>query len=322
MTVMTQNLYLGADIDPVLNAPSPNEAPIRVAQAWSAILATRFPERAGALAGRIAAVRPHLVGIQEVALFRIRPPGDLGVGCPAPAREVAFDYLSALLSELKARGLAYRAVAVCAGVDVELPSATGDRIRMTDQNAILARADVETSSPQTGNFALNLTASVGGPEGLPLTLLRGWASVEATVSGRTLRFVNTHLEREAFPAVQLAQTDELLKTLDGLTLPVVLVGDFNSASDGGATPAYERLIGASFADAWGLREAGFTCCQESDLLNPTSRLNRRIDLILVRGGLSVADARIVGDDPADRTPSGLWPSDHAGVVARLRFPPA
>jgi hypothetical protein len=28
---------------------------------------------------------------------------------------------------------------------------------------------------------------------------------------------------------------------------------------------------------------------------------------------------LVGNDPDDRTPSGLRPSDHAGVVARLRF---
>jgi hypothetical protein len=26
------------------------------------------------------------------------------------------------------------------------------------------------------------------------------------------------------------------------------------------------------------------------------------------------DAELVGEEPADRTPSGLWPSDHAGVV--------
>lgn len=319
--VMTQNLYLGTDIDIVLSAPSPNELSARVAQAWSSILATRFPERAGALAERIAAVRPHLVGLQEVALFRIQSPGDFGAGNPTPAREVAFDYLSLLLSELKARGLAYRTVATCTGVDAELPSATGDDIRMTDRNAILARADVEISNAQARNFSVNLTVHVGGPKGLPLTILRGWASADATVSGRKFRFVNTHLERDAFPVIQMAQTDELLKTLDSVTFPVVLVGDFNSAADGSVTATYENLIGAGFTDVWGRRRAGFTCCQDSDLLNPTSRRNRRIDLILVRGGLAVTTARIVGGDPADRTPSGLWPSDHAGVVARLRLPP-
>jgi hypothetical protein len=33
----------------------------------------------------------------------------------------------------------------------------------------------------------------------------------------------------------------------------------------------------------------------------------------------VVSAEVVGDDPADRTTGGLWPSDHAGVVATLRI---
>jgi hypothetical protein len=30
-------------------------------------------------------------------------------------------------------------------------------------------------------------------------------------------------------------------------------------------------------------------------------------------------ATVVGDKLRDRTPSGLWPSDHAGVVARFHL---
>ncbi|MEU6069315.1 MULTISPECIES: hypothetical protein [Streptomyces] len=29
---------------------------------------------------------------------------------------------------------------------------------------------------------------------------------------------------------------------------------------------------------------------------------------------------LVGNEQSDRTPSGLWPSDHAGIVATLRVP--
>jgi hypothetical protein len=28
---------------------------------------------------------------------------------------------------------------------------------------------------------------------------------------------------------------------------------------------------------------------------------------------------VVGDEVRDRAPNGLWPSDHAGVVTRLRL---
>jgi hypothetical protein len=41
-------------------------------------------------------------------------------------------------------------------------------------------------------------------------------------------------------------------------------------------------------------------------------------LILFRGAIDVDDVELVGDKQADRTPSGLWPSDHAGVVATLQ----
>jgi hypothetical protein len=54
--------------------------------------------------------------------------------------------------------------------------------------------------------------------------------------------------------------------------------------------------------------------------NAASLLDVRVDLVLVRGGLGIGSAVRVGEDPDDRTPSGLWPSDHAGVVAGLTLP--
>ena len=53
LTVMTRNLYLGGDIFSVA-APSPVPLPVRVAQLWQQILASNFPERAGAIAQEIA----------------------------------------------------------------------------------------------------------------------------------------------------------------------------------------------------------------------------------------------------------------------------
>ena len=54
----------------------------------------------------------------------------------------------------------------------------------------------------------------------------------------------------------------------------------------------------------------------------TRRIDHRIDLVLARtvdGAPMPADkGRIVGVDPANRSAAGLWPSDHAGVVLRLR----
>ncbi|MGH2668243.1 MAG: endonuclease/exonuclease/phosphatase family protein, partial [bacterium] len=336
VTVMTRNLYVGANLDLVLTAPSPADIPIRVAEAFAAVQATTFPERAEALADEIAAADPHLVGLQEVSLIRTQFPGDFLVGNPTPAEDVAFDFLALLMGALEARGLDYRAVATSRGIDIELPMFTGFTTpladaRLTDHEVILARSDVAVSDVQERNFTVNLAVPVGG--GPPIPILRGWAAVTATVAGRTYRVVSTHLEPASIPpieAIQVAQGNELLGVLSGETRPVILLGDFNSAADGSTTATYGNIVAGGFVDAWNRthrRDPGFTCCQAADLRNGTSLLDERIDVIFVRDDFEPVDARIVGavqsdvvgEDPGDRTPSGLWPSDHAGVAATFQL---
>lgn len=106
-------------------------------------------------------------------------------------------------------------------------------------------------------------------------------------------------------------------------LPTLLIGDFNSRPDATGTPTYGLLRGAGFEDAWAAvhpGDPGLTCCWETHLLSAAPPFDERIDLVLFRGRLRALAAEIVGEDPvADRTPSGLFHSDHAGVVARLRL---
>jgi hypothetical protein len=154
-------------------------------------------------------------------------------------------------------------------------------------------------------------------------------------------FVTTHLETQGVRPVHDGQAFELMNAvlagLDGIT---VLSGDLNSdaeAQEGDAswTPTYGALLAAGFADVWELaphsrRDKGFTCCQNPDLRNETSELDERIDFVLVRSsdgpvtgpGIKRGHFRadVVGDRPRDRTASGLWPSDHAGLVAGIRTP--
>src|SRR5262249_51238633 len=77
---------------------------------------------------------------------------------------------------------------------------------------------------------------------------------------------------------------------------------------------------AGFEDAWSNthpNETGNTWGHAADLRNTTVNLTQRLDLVLYRGKVHARDADIVGDELGDRTASGLWPSDHAGIVARL-----
>jgi endonuclease/exonuclease/phosphatase family metal-dependent hydrolase len=143
--------------------------------------------------------------------------------------------------------------------------------------------------------------------------------------------VNSHLEAFGIPGldgeqVRVAQVGELLAaqaliaTQSG-DLPIIYVGDYNSRAPD--APAYTRLLAGVGADAWPRNnpgDPGFTCCLGATLTDPDNPLTSRIDLVLHSRDVKAPRAHIVGDDPADMTASGLWPSDHAGVVARLVVP--
>ena len=80
-------------------------------------------------------------------------------------------------------------------------------------------------------------------------------------------------------------------------------------------------------DLWALRQGpfddGFTCCQDEYLRNGESMLHERVDLVLTRlpsgGELMPIQSEVTGDRDNEKSVSGLWPSDHAGIVATLKF---
>jgi hypothetical protein len=335
LSVMTWNVYYGTDPEPLLTAPL-DQVPFLAGDAWALAQRTNFPERAGALAALIAEQHPHLVGLQEAALYRIQHPGDALFGGTVPATEVVYDFLALLVDSLEARGQQYRVVAADSSTDIELPAFIGldpatqspmfDDVRLTDRDAVLARADVQISDARHGRF----TAAIPLPD-FQSAVYEGWSSARATVDGRDYRFVSAHLEFQGAVPVQVGQAQELVGLLANETLPTILVGDFNSDVAGldpsKATPSYGIVTGAGFADNWRVpfsTPASLTCCQSKDLLNPSSSFTQRIDVVFTRNmpaGTLVLDQKIVGNQPGDRTVSGMWPSAHAGVAVRFLIPP-
>ncbi|MCI0692236.1 endonuclease/exonuclease/phosphatase family protein [candidate division KSB1 bacterium] len=330
LTVMTRNIYVGADVDAVLAAQSPEQVPVLVAQAFQTLLATNFHERAQALADEIQRNRPHLIGLQEVSLIRTQSPGDAVVGGTTPAETVLFDYLAILMDALKQRGLCYKVAGQIANADVEVPMLVNtdplafDDVRLNDYDVVLARQDVEIIHVAQANYEARLEVPSLGAE-----IPRGFVAVKARINDETIRFVNTHLEPASIPEllpIQLGQAQELAAFLQNETLPIVLVGDLNTLAPTGKT--YQFLQEEGFLDLWTLKSnrdegEGYTSPHDADLRNTTVHLDQRIDLILAKTSDKLLKkdivARVVGDELRDRTPSGLWPSDHAGVVACFKL---
>ena len=146
---------------------------------------------------------------------------------------------------------------------------------------------------------------------------RGWSAIDVKLDGQVFRMINTHLEPLDL-ATRNAQALELINGPANTNLPLIITGDLNSTPD---SEAYQFFIKADFHDVWSKvgEGNGFTCCQGADLLNALSTLNRRIDYILFKNGWDPIEAKLLGESQSDRTNTGLWPSDHAGVWSKLEL---
>ena len=178
LTVMTYNVYVGANMESLLRTTNLVEVPGAVAEVYAAFQATDFPGRAAGIASAIKANQPHIIGLQEISLLRLKP------GRPThrrPAEEVVLDFLEILMDALHAEGLNYQVAAKVQNFDVEMPMGSFtdyDDVRLTDFDVILVREDVMVSRPTAVNYAGVLSI-----EALFIDILRGYVAIDATVSG-------------------------------------------------------------------------------------------------------------------------------------------
>ena len=127
--------------------------------------------------------------------------------------------------------------------------------------------------------------------------------------------MNTHLEGQVFSAIQQSQATELMNEIATETRPALLMGDFNSDASGSQTPTYDQLVAGGCEDLW-KSSGGMTCCQAPNLKNDTPARSQPIDFIFSVGTQAPVsvDMKIIGT-----TKATLWPSDHAGLLAQLRY---
>lgn len=326
VTVLTQNLYVGANLFSMFDLTSPDAVPGTAADLLAAVEASEYERRIAAVVDDIDRLRPHLVGLQEVAHVRVQPHSDSQQNGTPNATVDRVDFLRTLRDELTRRGLPYRVVAHVVNADIEVAAEDRTRdgrlmdVRLTDRDVILARADVAVRGSIANRYGVALTAPYG-PE-RTVTVHRGYCAVGAVVDGRDLLFVTTHLETPVAEGVQYSQALELAATFQPVPVPVVVAGDFNSPP---GSDTY-RLLTEVFTDAHAVvptDESGRTCCRPPRLATDDATLHRRIDFVLLRGDVRVQHTERVGVTPlAEPTETGpQWPSDHAGVLAGLHVTP-
>ena len=339
--VMTRNIYLGADIFPVIataqqqaelppEQQNPLAIPLAVSEVFQTVQATNFPERAQALADEIERRRPHVIGLQEVTQW-FTGPADSLVGGTSPATDVVYDYLDILMAALAERDLDYIVASSVDNADLELPMVTGTDatgyptfadVRLHDRDVVLVKntPNVSFSNEYSGNFTTNGSTTIGNTT---IEFTRGYNMIDVNVKGADYRFVNTHLEvggGEPYSSLQAIQMNELLQVITATTVaetPVILVGDFNSSPEdlpfesafglGTLYPPYLQAVGTSYNDLWLSKKKpkdGFTCCFAAAVSDEDAELYQRIDHIFIDAkGREIAKlkAKVLGDSNADMT---------------------
>jgi len=300
--VATYNLYLGADLSLVLGNRTPAEMAANLEEVQRQLLVTAFDARADLVADAIAPHAPDLLGLQEVCTWTLEG-------------ETLWDFGALLLGALAERGLDYDVVCEVQtfGGQAHLAADSGlpGAITLSGSNVVLRRQGSGVSIKQTGSGVFGEALGVRSLNADQLSITRGWCGAACEVAGRPFAFVNTHTEAYAAESRD-TQRDELLAAAAGWAGPLVVVGDFN------AQPA-DVGMPEEFVDAWvaGGAGPGWTCCQAPDLSNAATQLFERIDYVWARGAEVEHVARF-GEVPAASNEL-RWPSDHAGVVARLAF---
>ena len=187
-------------------------------------------------------------------------------------------------------------------------------------NAVLSRW------PVVATAHADLPAPTGPPDGR--TVLHAALDTPAGV----LPFFTTQLSafpgRSALRCRQVRAVAALVAAQAG-TLPPVVTGDLNAVPESDEVRLLEGFLTEPsvpdllLVDAWRYAapgDRGITWSRANPHAAATGEPDARIDYVLVgapraTGAVQVAGAWVAGDRPRD----GVWPSDHAAVVADLRL---
>lgn len=312
LTVLTQNLYLGAPIEPLLAARSPEEVRARSDELYGGVERSAVPARAAAFARLVAARRPDVIAVQEADRWSV-PAGP-------ETWTVRTDHLAILTGALAGAGADYTVAVTADLLEVTLPSDRFGALRFLDRQALLVRAGARVLSTRSGIFRRQAVTRMGGAEGAVVVGRRGF--VEATLAldgpsadgdGQTVKVIGAHLELPG--EAQMPQARELFAEAQAGGAPAIVMGDFNR--DLSTLPVPPSMFDA-WCDARSDRE--LTCCREGTLRDLAATLAVRCDGVFASRHFRASAAERVLAEPDEalyREAGVWWASDHAGVLVEL-----
>lgn len=241
ITVMSRNIYLGADVGVALEK-IPN-FPAAAQFMWDQMKQTNFAARAPKLAREAAFDRPELIGIQEATIWYCKK--DL-----FSDQVEVFNFLNEFVAATKQTGVGY-SLAKANGVTAFNPGYAINAVpfltRVNDPevfnpifqqdsascgftigDALLVRDDVKNQIIQVGNTEFDATYSI-----VPtiMTIYRGYTWADFKVRDSVVRVITTHLEslwdENKVPNSAL-QAQQLVADLKDAKMPVIIMGDFNA----------------------------------------------------------------------------------------------
>lgn len=238
ITVMTRNLYLGADVAVALELLP--DVPAAAQAMWSQVAATDFTARVDELARDVVTRKPMVLGLQEATVWDCLD----SAGQPV----TVFDFTTQLLDELQRQGAPYviaehdgqeafspgYAIPPITGLTVVRDPATLQPIVGQDEAAcgfriadvLAVRSDLADEVTAVGTTTFDTTTFVGGF----LEVQRGYAWADVALPDGPVRFATTHLESVWSPDTEPAsagQARQLIAELSKVSTPVVAMGDFN-----------------------------------------------------------------------------------------------
>lgn len=338
LTVMSRNLYLGADVGIALEKIP--DFPAAAQFMWDQVAATDFKKRAPLLASEVISNGADVVGLQEATHWYCKKNF-------WSKSVVIYDFTEEFLKATKAQGseyvLASRDGHDALNIGYSIPAIpyltmvndpeSFQSIFGSDSaacgfeigDAIAVKRELAEKVLQVGNSEYEASYSI-----VPklMTIYRGYTWIDLDFHGKKTRIVSTHLEslwdKNKVPNAA-RQAEQLINDLKKTKMPVVVIGDFNSdprdprpdtkSNPGGQpeasdrckaqvkSPAIESAIDTCSA-YWKMRRAGFTDAGP-DALNPVN----------YSWGMS---ALLTGPDPI-RKKAALEMGNRYGFTDRLDY---